>query len=60
MKEILRARIGLLDKMAFLNRLLLPGRLADYLVMGILRKNIISRDDVKRLFSSEIWFLRDP
>jgi hypothetical protein len=60
LKEILFARIGLLDKLALLNRLLLPGRLADYLVMGILRKNIVSRDDVKRLFSGETWLLRDP
>jgi glycosyltransferase involved in cell wall biosynthesis len=60
LKEILFVRIGLLDKLALLNRLLLPDRLADYLVMGILRKNIVSRDEVKRLFSGETWFLGDP
>ena len=57
LKEILFVRIGLFDKLALLNRLLLPDRLADYLVMGILRKNIMSRDDVKRLFSGETRFL---
>ena len=55
LKEILRARIGLLDKLALLNRLLLPGRLADYLVMkAFLRKNIRSASDVRKQFGPDL------
>jgi len=51
LKEILRARIGLFDKLALLNRLLLPERLADYLVLKVLlRKNIRSAADVRKQF----------
>ncbi len=60
LREILFTRIGLFDKLSLLNRLLLPDRLADYLVMGILRRNIMSRADVESRFGAETGFLRNP
>jgi glycosyltransferase involved in cell wall biosynthesis len=54
LKEILFVRIGLFDKLALLNRLLLPGRIVDYLVLKVLlRKNILPRADVERRFSDD-------
>ena len=49
--EIVRARIGTLDKLALLSRLVLPARLADFLVLKVLlRKNIRSETQVTRDF----------
>jgi len=46
-REILGARIGALDKLALLSRLILPERLADFLVLKVfLRKNIRSAAQV--------------
>jgi glycosyltransferase involved in cell wall biosynthesis len=51
LREILCVRIGAADKLALLNRLLLPERLADYLVLRVfLRKSILSKADVKEYF----------
>ncbi len=51
LKEILFARIGLFDKLALLNRLVLPDRVADYLVLKVfLRKNTRPAADVRRHF----------
>ena len=51
LKEILGVRIGVSDKLALLNRLLLPDRLADFLVLRLLlRKNIRSAADVREHF----------
>jgi glycosyltransferase involved in cell wall biosynthesis len=52
LREILCVRIDALDKLALLNRLLLPERLADYLVLKVfLRRNILSEADVKEYFA---------
>jgi len=54
LKEILCARIGIFDKLALLNRLLLPDRLADFLVLRVfLRENIRSADEVRRIFKQD-------
>jgi glycosyltransferase involved in cell wall biosynthesis len=51
LKEILWTRIGILDRLALVNRLLLPARLADFLVLKVfLRKNIRSPADVMSRF----------
>ena len=51
LRDILRARIGVLDRLALLNRLILPERLADFLVLKVfLRKNIRSPADALRGF----------
>lgn len=48
---ILRAEIGLLDKIAVLNRLLLPAGIVDFILLRVLmRRNVLSRTDVKKHF----------
>lgn len=51
LREILCVRIGAVDKIALLVRLLLPEGLADYLVLKVfLRKSILSKADIKEYF----------
>jgi glycosyltransferase involved in cell wall biosynthesis len=52
LREIVRAGIGAVDRLALLNRLLLPEKLADFLVLKVLlRRNTLSRADVENKFS---------
>ncbi len=52
LKDILRVRIGTVDKLALLMRLLLPERIADYLVLKVfLKGNVLTRADVEVSFS---------
>jgi glycosyltransferase involved in cell wall biosynthesis len=52
LREILCVRIDTVDKLALLNRLLLPERLADYLLLKVfLRRSILSKADVKEYFA---------
>jgi len=54
LKEMLSARIGLSDRLALLNRLILPERLADFLVLKVfLRKNIRSAAQVMADFGPD-------
>jgi len=55
LREILFARIGVLDKLALLNRLVLPAWLADFLVLKVLlRRNIRSGTEVTRDFGLDV------
>lgn len=54
LKDILSVRMGMVDKLALLNRLFLPDWLADYVILRILlRKNLLSRGDLQKYFPSE-------
>ena len=51
LRTILSAQLAIFDKLALLNRLLLPARLVDFLVLKVLlRRNIRSAADVRRHF----------
>lgn len=51
LKEILGVRIGLFDRLALLYRLLLPGRVADFLVLKVfLRRNVRKADEMREYF----------
>lgn len=53
LKDILGVNIGLFDRLAMLYRLLLPGRIADFLLLKIiLRGSVRSGDQVGGLFGS--------
>lgn len=60
LKEILRAKVNTVDKLALLNRVLLGQTLSDYLVLMLLmRRHILSKTDVEEYFDLEEFPLND-
>jgi glycosyltransferase involved in cell wall biosynthesis len=51
LRDILRVNVNMFDRLAMLYRLLLPGKVADYLMLKLfLRKNVRASEDIKRHF----------